>query len=281
MMNSDSLAHSSTSFGAILVGITLAWGLGTRLRLLLSWEEPGIGNGKAKRKQSCCSEFRHLCWAMSQEGAGDELNRSQSKTESARDQIFNQFFEVTDFQEIQKSFRTLCDAIEASECEGLALYASLKRELTSWKCRQLWKLLDERASLPEYADQKACEEMSVLVVGGGPVGLRAAIEAALLGARVDLVEKRTSFSRNNSLHLWPFLITDLRALGAKKFYGKFCAGAIDHICKSCITARMLMNLPSCCKLDGRQGVPWYSHQTIYSQRIRVNIVQNVPRFIAS
>ena len=37
------------------------------------------------------------------------------------------------------------------------------------------------------------------------------------------------FSRNNVLHLWPYNIHDLRALGAKKFYGKFCAGSIDHI----------------------------------------------------
>lgn len=44
-----------------------------------------------------------------------------------------------------------------------------------------------------------------------------------------VVEKRSSFSRNNVLHLWPFLIDDLKSLGAKKFYGKFCAGAIDHI----------------------------------------------------
>lgn len=36
-------------------------------------------------------------------------------------------------------------------------------------------------------------------------------------------------SRNNVLHLWPFVIEDLRALGAKKFFGRFCAGAIDHI----------------------------------------------------
>lgn len=36
-------------------------------------------------------------------------------------------------------------------------------------------------------------------------------------------------SRNNVLHLWPFVIEDLRSLGAKKFFGKFCAGAIDHI----------------------------------------------------
>ena len=35
--------------------------------------------------------------------------------------------------------------------------------------------------------------------------------------------------RNNVLHLWPYNIHELRAMGAKKFYGKFCAGAIDHI----------------------------------------------------
>lgn len=44
-----------------------------------------------------------------------------------------------------------------------------------------------------------------------------------------IVEKRDRISRNNVLHLWPFVIEDLRALGAKKFFGKFCAGAIDHI----------------------------------------------------
>ena len=44
-----------------------------------------------------------------------------------------------------------------------------------------------------------------------------------------VLEKRDRFSRNNVLHLWPYNIHDLRGLGAKKFYGKFCAGAIDHI----------------------------------------------------
>lgn len=53
-----------------------------------------------------------------------------------------------------------------------------------------------------------------------------------MGARVVVLEKRDSFSRNNVLHLWPFTIHDLRGLGAKKFYGKFCAGSIDHISES-------------------------------------------------
>lgn len=46
-----------------------------------------------------------------------------------------------------------------------------------------------------------------------------------------VVEKRDRLSRNNVLHLWPFVIQDLKGLGAKKFFGKFCAGAIDHISK--------------------------------------------------
>uniref|UniRef100_A0A8C3EA55 F-actin monooxygenase n=1 Tax=Corvus moneduloides TaxID=1196302 RepID=A0A8C3EA55_CORMO len=70
---------------------------------------------------------------------------------------------------------------------------------------------------------------SCLIIGGGPCGLRTAIELAFLGAKVVVVEKRDTFSRNNVLHLWPFTIHDLRGLGAKKFYGKFCAGSIDHI----------------------------------------------------
>lgn len=69
----------------------------------------------------------------------------------------------------------------------------------------------------------------VLVIGAGPCGLRTAIEAQLLGAKVVVIEKRDRFSRNNVLHLWPYNIHDLRGLGAKKFCGKFCAGAIDHI----------------------------------------------------
>ena len=176
-----------------------------------------------------------LVMAQEDEDIDFEGSQNLACADPARDQIFSQFCEVTDFQEIQKSFQALCEAIgvKPNEREGLPLYESLKKELTSWKCLELWKMLNARALLPEYAGQKACEGMRVLIVGAGPVGLRAAIEAALLGAKVDLVEKRSSFSRNNSLHLWPFVITDLRGLGAKKFYGKFCAGAIDHVCKCC------------------------------------------------
>lgn len=163
--------------------------------------------------------------------AGEARSGTSVGAEFPRDQLFTQFYEVTDFQEILSCFNRLCEEIGVDPSQHETLYSSLKRELTSWKCRALWELLDSRALLPEYENQKACEGKRVLVVGAGPVGLRAAIEAALLGAKVELVEKRPSFSRNNSLHLWPFLITDLRNLGAKKFYGKFASGTIDHICE--------------------------------------------------
>ena len=38
--------------------------------------------------------------------------------------------------------------------------------------------------------------VQVTVVGAGPCGLRTAIEAQLLGARVTVIEKRTSFTRH-------------------------------------------------------------------------------------
>lgn len=63
----------------------------------------------------------------------------------------------------------------------------------------------------------------------GPCGLRSAIECALLGNRVVVIEQRDRFSRNNVLHLWEFVIHDLKALGAKIFYPKFCTGSIEHI----------------------------------------------------
>ncbi|KAF4526301.1 hypothetical protein B566_EDAN015216, partial [Ephemera danica] len=88
---------------------------------------------------------------------------------------------------------------------------------------------DKRASHKCYARGTSCTGTKVLIIGAGPCGLRAAIEAQLLGAKVVVVEKRDRISRNNVLHLWPFVIHDLRALGAKKFFGKFCAGSLDHI----------------------------------------------------
>lgn len=158
--------------------------------------------------------------------ADDEANSSDASLLK-----FTAFSDASNLKDIVSSFKSLCQEIGLDQEQNHYdnFYFSLKERLQQWRCMALWKLLDSRASLPEYSNSTACRGKRVLVIGAGPVGLRAAIEASLLGAMVDVVEKRDSFSRNNVLHLWPYLIDDLKSLGAKKFYGKFCAGAIDHI----------------------------------------------------
>ena len=161
----------------------------------------------------------------------EQQTTSSTSTQSPRDALFAQLWEATDLQQILKTFGELCAEIGLDRAQYDGFYQSFRGSFNSWKAGALFQLLDSRAKQAEYDGQRACEGRRVLVVGAGPVGLRAAVEAALLGAKVDLVEKRDSFTRNNSLHLWPFLITDLKTLGAKKFYGRFCSSTIDHICE--------------------------------------------------
>uniref|UniRef100_A0A667GW10 Molecule interacting with CasL protein 1 n=1 Tax=Lynx canadensis TaxID=61383 RepID=A0A667GW10_LYNCA len=142
---------------------------------------------------------------------------------------FESFLQAQLCQDVLSSFQGLCGALGIEPGGGLPQYHKIKAQLNYWSAKSLWAKLDKRAGQPDYQQGRACASTKCLVVGAGPCGLRAAVELALLGARVVLVEKRTKFSRHNVLHLWPFTIHDLRALGAKKFYGRFCTGTLDHI----------------------------------------------------
>uniref|UniRef100_A0A3B5LHK0 Microtubule associated monooxygenase, calponin and LIM domain containing 3a n=1 Tax=Xiphophorus couchianus TaxID=32473 RepID=A0A3B5LHK0_9TELE len=143
--------------------------------------------------------------------------------------LFDNFVQATTCKGTLKAFQELCERLEVKPSEHRIFYHKLKSKLNYWKAKALWVKLDKRACQKEYKKGRACANTKCLIIGAGPCGLRTAIELAFLGARVVLLEKRDAFSRNNVLHLWPFTIHDLRGLGAKKFYGKFCAGAIDHI----------------------------------------------------
>ncbi|XP_036625068.1 F-actin-monooxygenase MICAL1 [Trichosurus vulpecula] len=143
--------------------------------------------------------------------------------------LFENFLQAQLCKDVLSSFQDLCMCLGLEPGGKLSLYHKLKAELNYWNAKSLWAKLDKRASHPVYEQGKACANTQCLVVGAGPCGLRTAVELALLGARVVLVEKRTKFSRHNVLHLWPFTIHDLRGLGAKKFYGRFCTGTLDHI----------------------------------------------------
>ena len=144
------------------------------------------------------------------------------------DELFDLFVKCNDLLDAVNYFYQLCESLDINPKNYKTIYSSLKAKLTSWRCKNLWNKLDKRAKHVDYKN-KPCAKLKVLVIGAGPCGLRAAVELAFLGAQVVVLEKRDSFSRNNVLHLWPFLIVDLKNLGAKTFYGKFCAGSLDHI----------------------------------------------------
>ncbi|XP_055902556.1 F-actin-monooxygenase Mical isoform X8 [Eupeodes corollae] len=161
--------------------------------------------------------------------AQQQQQMADNDAAAAAAEMFDLFCLATTMRQVLGLHRNICDTIGLRPAPLNEFYPKLKAKIRSWKAQALWKKFDARASHRAYSKGNACTGTRVLVIGAGPCGLRTAIEAQLLGAKVVVVEKRDRISRNNVLHLWPFVITDLRNLGAKKFYGKFCAGSIDHI----------------------------------------------------
>ncbi|XP_077419306.1 F-actin-monooxygenase mical2b isoform X5 [Vanacampus margaritifer] len=157
------------------------------------------------------------------------MGETEDERESNAGKLFEDFVQASTCKGTLQAFNVLCGQLDLDPAEHGTFYKSLKAKVTFWKAKALWSKLDKRMCHKEYKKGEACVGTKCLIIGGGPCGLRTAIELAMMGAKVVLIEKRDSFSRNNVLHLWPFTIHDLRGLGAKKFYGKFCAGAIDHI----------------------------------------------------
>merc|ERR1712222_117577 len=142
---------------------------------------------------------------------------------------FEKFFTSEVFADIMDNFASVCELLGVQPGNFTHFYPDLKANLKSCQGMNLFKMLDERTKHPVYQENMQAANTRVTVVGDGPCGLRTAIEAQLLGARVTVIEKRTSFTRNNVLHLWPWVIEDLKSLGAKNFYPRFCTGTMNHI----------------------------------------------------
>ncbi|XP_041853234.1 protein-methionine sulfoxide oxidase mical2b isoform X2 [Melanotaenia boesemani] len=157
------------------------------------------------------------------------MGETEDERTAQASQLFENFVQASTCKGTLQAFSILCRQLELDPLDYNNFYSSLKAAISSWKVKALWTKLDKRAQQKVYNQNKVCQGTKCLIIGGGPCGLRTAIELTLLGCKVVVIEKRDTFSRNNVLHLWPFTIHDLRSLGAKKFYGKFCAGAIDHI----------------------------------------------------
>ncbi|XP_022053027.2 F-actin-monooxygenase mical2b isoform X2 [Acanthochromis polyacanthus] len=157
------------------------------------------------------------------------MGETEDERAAQADQLFDTFVQASTCKGTLQAFSILCRQLDLDPLDHSSFYTSLKAAVSTWKVKPLWTKLDKRAQQKVYNHNRVCQGTRCLIIGGGPCGLRTAIELSLLGCKVVVIEKRDTFSRNNVLHLWPFTIHDLRGLGAKKFYGKFCAGSIDHI----------------------------------------------------
>eukprot|EP00416_Gambierdiscus_australes_P027081 CAMPEP_0171063726 /NCGR_PEP_ID=MMETSP0766_2-20121228/5843_1 /TAXON_ID=439317 /ORGANISM="Gambierdiscus australes, Strain CAWD 149" /LENGTH=664 /DNA_ID=CAMNT_0011519671 /DNA_START=11 /DNA_END=2006 /DNA_ORIENTATION=- len=130
--------------------------------------------------------------------------------------VFSRFLVAVSVEETQELFRQLLRAAEVQAPESVqeSPYCGIRQLKLPWRAQALWKLVD--AKLAHAARDLGCS-LRVVIVGGGPVGLRLAIELRAAGHEVVVVEKRTNFSRINRLHLWDWCKADLIALGAKVF----------------------------------------------------------------
>jgi len=148
---------------------------------------------------------------------------------------FKEFYDCESFEECLHTWERVCDGANVSRggrfSEFFPYLKAAYKDVLPYKYKEIWKIIEKKAGQPLYERNTIgqIERNRVLVVGAGPVGLRTAIEAQLLGARVVLIERRPRFTRNNVLKLWKFLLDDLKSLGVKKFYGKFATGSINHI----------------------------------------------------
>ena len=142
--------------------------------------------------------------------------------------------ESTDLEEILAVFSQIKTNLGFSDQPGTfnEVFSKVEENLSSripHRFSELGRLIKQRSTNKEYGDNKAASGLRVLIIGGGPCGLRLAIETQLLGARTTVIESRQSLDRNNVVKLWTFVMEDLRSLGAKKLYPQFGNGSVDHV----------------------------------------------------
>jgi len=235
-------------------------------------------------------------------------------------ELFDQFLNANTMRVVITQFKRICNFLDIQPTNFDTFYPRLKSGITNnWKAQSIFNKLDKKASNKIYLQNQRHEILKgqkCLIIGGGPCGLRTAIELQLLGAdHVLVIEKRDRMSRNNSIHLWPMIIHDLKELAGKKINAKFCSGSIDHvsirqlqmmllkvalilgcdfvdnvgfseICPLSIQQNVKLNEQCCCShhlnhdqpIDNQQPVGAYAHFTFNSSSNYPEIVEKLETY---
>jgi len=148
---------------------------------------------------------------------------------------FEKFYNAETLLDTLAAFKQTCDLVNLPNGgrfkEFYPLLRNSLKDQLPYKYKKIWDILDKKSKNEIYQGNRVADtdRNRVLVIGAGPCGLRTAIETQLMGARTVVVEKRPNFTRNNVLKLWKWVVEDLKSIGAKKFYGSFGTGTINHI----------------------------------------------------
>lgn len=142
---------------------------------------------------------------------------------------FKAFYDAESILEIVDTFDLFHkECRPMGHCDGEPLWKALR--LTQMHmATSLHDIIKQKVESGEDYQSQCCHGMHVVIVGGGPGGFCTAIEAALLGANVLLVEKRAHVSRNNVLKLWPPIVEYFLSLGLKSFHRQFGNTGSDKI----------------------------------------------------
>ncbi|KAJ3041566.1 [F-actin]-monooxygenase mical3 [Rhizophlyctis rosea] len=138
---------------------------------------------------------------------------------------FVQFMDAVDVQDTLEEFEALRTSALSTDLYAFPpfeRYEVLKQSLLPhliYRQKTLFATLDAkrlssshiRSSLPTDSPPRT------VISGAGPCGLRAAVESAILGHDVTVIEIRTEFSRHNVIKTWRCTIYDLMSLGLGSF----------------------------------------------------------------
>jgi len=138
------------------------------------------------------------------------------------------FVEADTIIEIQSIFESLKEQLPVENLKGLQLFDQIKQIDVPFKLKRFFKLLDEKIEL--FGEiRKISNEREIFISGAGPNGLRAAVDGALSGMKVTIVEKRNKFSRLNVIKTWRQTVDDLISLGMKIYLPKIKTHGVLHV----------------------------------------------------
>lgn len=174
-------------------------------------------SGSNARASGGCESMARRC------REAETLESFSEQTDESISELFNRYVSAENAHITLRTFWQLLRRCGDSkpECQHISPpHRRIARlEGLPWRAQSVWALLNRRTCLPEYSSSPLTGKNAV-VCGAGPCGLRTALELALLGAQVVVVEKRATaeaFGRINRVHLWEWVKQDLLSWGAKIF----------------------------------------------------------------